>query len=208
MHVKSFFVPRRYSMTTRDQVTSATRARLITATVDVLADVGVDLLTMQAVAERADVALRTVYNHFPSKEALVVEAYDRVAGTVQDAVATVPTIGSPRVRLGQFVDAVLLAFERESPGTAAIMRASGIAEFDAHVRRIRTWRRQELTTLLRPASRSGDLRVPLKEAVALAFVWTAFATFNSLVDESGLSPVVARRLARDTLDAALFGPGG
>ena len=50
--------------------------------------------------------------------------------------------------------------------------------------------------------------MPLKEAVALAFVWTAFATFNSLVDESGLSPVVARRLARDTLDAALFGPGG
>ena len=72
-------MPRQYSMDNRSAASAATRARLLDAAVDVLAEVGGAALTMQMVADTADVALRTVYNHFPSKEVLVVAAYQRLA---------------------------------------------------------------------------------------------------------------------------------
>jgi AcrR family transcriptional regulator len=197
-------MPRRYSMETRAQQATATRARVLHAAVEVLAETGVDALTMHAVAERADVALRTVYNHFPSKEALVVEAYDGLAGSVKDAVAAIPDTGTPHDRLGWFVDAVFDSYERESPGAAAIMRVTGVADFDAHLSAVRAWRRQQLMALLRPADRAGSLHVPFKQAVALAFLWTAFATWSSLVDEGGLTPAAAKQLARTSLGATLF----
>jgi AcrR family transcriptional regulator len=207
MHVKEIPVPmpRRYSMQARAQQATATRTRLLQAAVEVLAEVGVAQLTMQAVAERADTALRTVYNHFPSKEALVVDAYDGVANYVKDAVAAIPGTGCPQERLGWFTDAVFDSYQHESPGAAAIMRVTGVPEYDAHLADVRAWRREQLTALLRPADRAGSLKVPLKEAVALAFAWTAFATWASLVDESGLSPAAARQLARRSLTATLFG---
>src|SRR5262245_1676733 len=99
VHVKCQFMPRRYSMDTRAQASAATRGRVLDAAVDVLTDVGAQALTMQAVAGQADVALRTVYNHFPSREALVVEAYNRLADATQAAVRDLPTEGGPRERL-------------------------------------------------------------------------------------------------------------
>ena len=77
-------MPRQYSMDNRSAASAATRARLLDAAVDVLAEVGGAALTMQMVADTADVALRTVYNHFPSKEVLVVAAYQRLADATQD----------------------------------------------------------------------------------------------------------------------------
>ena len=192
-------------MATRGEATAATRTRLLDAGVEVLSDVGADALTMKLVAERADVALRTVYNHYPSKEALVVEAYDRLAGQVQDAVRALPDTGSPRERLGRFVDAVYDAFAAERLGNAAIMSVTGINEFDSRLREVRAWRRGEITRLLRVAERDGSLQLPLKQAVALAFLSTAWVAYSSLVDESGLSLATAKELARRTLDAALFG---
>ena len=52
------------------------------------------------------------------------------------------------------------------------------------------------------------LRLPLKQAVALVFHMTAYVTWRSFVEESGLTPVAAKTLARDTVDAVLFGEGG
>ena len=77
-------------MDSRALATQLTRVRLLDAAVDVLAEVGADALTMQMVADRAGLALRTVYNHFATKEALVVEAYSRLANAVQSAVEAVP----------------------------------------------------------------------------------------------------------------------
>jgi TetR/AcrR family transcriptional regulator, transcriptional repressor of bet genes len=198
-------MPRRYSMDTRAQATATTHNRLLDATVQALDDVSVDALTMQMVAERADVALRTLYNHFPSKEALVVEAYTRLAGRTQDAVRGLPTTGTPRERLAAFVEAFLDALERERPGSAVILGITGIPEFDAKLVEVRTWRRYELTKILRAAQREGSLRIALKPALALAFHLTAFVTWRSFVEESDLSPSAAKALARDTLDAVLFG---
>ena len=124
-------------MDTRAQVTAGTHARLLDAVVQVLADVSVDTLTMQMVAERADVALRTVYNHFPSKEALVVDVYTWLATRTQEAVRDLPADGSPRDLISAFIESFLDVFEHESPGAAVILGVSGIPEFDAKLAEVR-----------------------------------------------------------------------
>jgi AcrR family transcriptional regulator len=193
-------------MVTRSQVTATTRARLLDATVQALADVSADALTMQMVAERADVALRTVYNHFPSKEALVVEAYTRLAVRTQEAVRALPKIGTPRERMAAFVEAFLEVLSTHSLGAAVILGVSGIPELEAKLAEVRAWRRRQLTEIVRDAQRDGTLRLPLKHAVALAFHFTAYVTLRSFVEESGLSHQAAKELARDSVDELLFAP--
>jgi AcrR family transcriptional regulator len=197
-------VPRRYSMDTRAAASAATRTRVLDATVEVMGEVGATNLTMQAVAERADVALRTLYNHFPSREALVVEAYNRFADATQDAVRSLPATGPAEARLAAFVDAFYDSLEEHRLGAAVILAVTGIEEFDARLREVRAWRRRELATIVRAAEREGRLRVPAKQAVAIAFVWTSFATWSALADECKLSGADAKQVAREGLSRALF----
>jgi AcrR family transcriptional regulator len=192
-------------MDNRRQRTNATQARVLDAAVTVLNTVGVERLSLQAVADAADVALRTVYNHFPSKEALLVEAYDQMVAPWVDAVAALPEDGTPSERLQRFVVLVYERYEQLRGGMGAVLGVTGIDELDARIAEVRALRRGELTKILRPAARSGQLKVPLKQAVAVAFLWTTFATYASLVDASDLSHDVATRLALASLDAALFG---
>ncbi len=73
-------------MTKRAEDLDATRRELVQATLDVAAEGGLDALTMQAVANRADVAVRTVYNYFDSREALIAAAMDRLTARTREAV--------------------------------------------------------------------------------------------------------------------------
>jgi len=63
--------PRRYSLGKRAQAVEDTRRRIVEATFDLHNEKGVLNTSMQDVAERADVALRTVYHHFPTVNDLV-----------------------------------------------------------------------------------------------------------------------------------------
>jgi AcrR family transcriptional regulator len=62
---------RRYSMRRRSTVVEQTRQRIVDATVELHNEQGVTATSMQDIAERAGVALATVYRHFPSLEDLV-----------------------------------------------------------------------------------------------------------------------------------------
>jgi len=61
---------RRYESPLRAEQAEATRQRILRAIVDLLADEDVDELSIPLVAQRAGVSLRTVYRHFPTREAL------------------------------------------------------------------------------------------------------------------------------------------
>jgi AcrR family transcriptional regulator len=50
------------------------RAEVLEATADLVADVGVDRVTIDEVAARSGVAKTTIYRHWPTKQALVVDA--------------------------------------------------------------------------------------------------------------------------------------
>ena len=64
---------------TRAQQRAATRAALIQATADCLIEEGYSALTTRRVAERAGVAQSTLMHHFPTREALLVEAVTSLA---------------------------------------------------------------------------------------------------------------------------------
>jgi AcrR family transcriptional regulator len=63
--------PRGYELKHRAEAVEETRRRIIQATFELHGEKGVLATSMQDVAERADVALRTVYNHFPTQDDLV-----------------------------------------------------------------------------------------------------------------------------------------
>src|SRR5260370_22442773 len=97
-------MPRRYSMDIRKEETAARRRRLLDAAIEVLGEVGAARLTMEAVAERADAATRTLYNHFSSREQLIAEALHRLIQEFRDAMDVQPSdLGNPTERLASFV---------------------------------------------------------------------------------------------------------
>jgi AcrR family transcriptional regulator len=61
---------RSYESPLRAEQMEQTRLRILEATADVLADEEVEEVTVPVVAMRARVSVRTVYRHFPTKEAL------------------------------------------------------------------------------------------------------------------------------------------
>ncbi len=57
--------------TMRERKKEATRNNILACAIKLFNDHGFVNTTMQLIAERADVALRTLYNYFPSKESIV-----------------------------------------------------------------------------------------------------------------------------------------
>lgn len=64
-------MPRKYSMESRTAAVSETRQRIIDATVQLHDEQGISGTSMQDIADRAGVALATVYRHFPTVDDLV-----------------------------------------------------------------------------------------------------------------------------------------
>ncbi len=73
---------RKYDMGTRQQAKTATRDAIINAAIDTFMAERSFAITLPAVAERADVTVKTVLRHFGSRDALVeaawTQAYDEV----------------------------------------------------------------------------------------------------------------------------------
>ncbi|PKM47784.1 MAG: hypothetical protein CVV03_01825 [Firmicutes bacterium HGW-Firmicutes-8] len=58
-------------VTMRERKKEATKTNILKVAIDLINEHGFSNTTMQLIAEKADVALRTLYNYFPSKEAIV-----------------------------------------------------------------------------------------------------------------------------------------
>ncbi len=191
-------------MESRADLSLATRSRLLDATADVVAEVGGAGLTMQAVAAKADVALRTVYNYFPSKEALVLEAYNRLAGDTMAQVETLPTHGPARQQLGRLVEMFCDSYASQAAAHALVAGVPGIPELEARVSEVRQWRREKIKNLLRSATKHQRLRLGLSDATNLAFWATAYASWDVLVNQAGMPAPAAKALLVRTVDTAVF----
>ncbi len=200
-------MPRRYSMTQRAGLTAATRARVLDAVLDLILERGPEAVTMQAVAARADLAPRTIYNHFTSRDDLLAAAWADLASEVAGAAVHIADAAalSPREALACFVRVTYGQLQAQSRRLTAILAIRGYRQLDEAVARVRQQRRDRLQALLEPAARSGTLRVPLDEAVAFAYVLTAHATRENLVEQLGLPIDDAIRVVTRHLDGALFG---
>ena len=196
-------VSRKYSMETRSEEAALRRQRLIDAAVEVLGEVGADRLTMDMVAQRADAATRTVYNHFSTRQELLAAVQAHLLGAFRDTLQLdIPATGEPAERLRQFVVLLYDMYERQGAALTTMLELDEPA-IRAQVRDMRTWRRDRLEQILR--SSNETLRLPLREAVGFAFVLTNHVSWRALREEIGLAQGKAIETTATGLEAGLFG---
>jgi AcrR family transcriptional regulator len=97
---------------------------------ELAAEGGYDAVQMREVAERADVALGTVYRYFPSKVHLLVAAMSRTFESLQDNVR-VDSSGTPEERIYRVVAAVTRYLARNRRLSGAMIRALMSADAEA-----------------------------------------------------------------------------
>lgn len=176
---------RKYSMETRSEEAALRRQRLIDAAVEVLGEVGADRLTMDVVAQRADAATRTVYNHFSTRQELLAAVQAHLLRAFRDTLQLdIPATGEPAERLRQFVVLLYDMYERQGAALTTMLELDEPA-IRAQVRDMRIWRRDRLEQILR--SSNETLRLPLREAVGFTFVLTNHGSWRALREEIGLA---------------------
>src|SRR5690242_19939042 len=141
-------MPRRYSMENRGEEAALRRRRLIDAAVAVLGEVGAARLTMDMVAERADAATRTVYNHFSTRQELLAAVQSHLLEAFRDALQMdIPETGEPTERLRQFVAVLYDMYERQGVALTTLLELDDPA-IHAQVRDMRARRRTRLEQIL------------------------------------------------------------
>ena len=108
------------------------RKRILDATLALASRGGYDAVQMRAVAERADVALGTLYRYFPSKIHLLVSALARELERTQDRTERIPLPGdTPYDRLMFILSRMTKAMQRDPQLTEAMTRAFMFADASA-----------------------------------------------------------------------------
>ncbi|WP_330183747.1 cholesterol catabolism transcriptional regulator KstR [Nocardia sp. NBC_01503] len=106
------------------------RKRILDATLALASKGGYDAVQMRAVAERADVAVGTLYRYFPSKVHLLVSALAREFEQLEGRRKPLPG-GEPRERMHLMLTQITRAMQRDPLLTEAMTRAFMFADASA-----------------------------------------------------------------------------
>jgi AcrR family transcriptional regulator len=106
MYIAMDMKSRKYDMATRGQAKTATRDAIIRATIDAFMAERSFAITLPAVAERADVTVKTVLRHFGNREALIEAAWSQAYAEVM--AERTPPPDDPEAAL----DALIAHYER------------------------------------------------------------------------------------------------
>src|SRR3954447_10631711 len=102
----------------------ARRRRILDAAVELASDGGYNAVQMREVAERADVALGTLYRYFPSKIHLLVSVLgDEMEQVRNRAAATAAQIEDPAERVLAVLTRSIRALQRNPKLYGAVVRA-------------------------------------------------------------------------------------
>src|SRR5919204_1997368 len=105
------------------------RNRILDATLALASKGGYDAVQMRTVADRADVALGTLYRYFPSKIHLLVSALAAELERTQDKLDRRPIPGeTPQERMPYVLSRVTRSMQREPMLTEAMTRAFMFAD--------------------------------------------------------------------------------
>jgi TetR/AcrR family transcriptional regulator, cholesterol catabolism regulator len=107
------------------------RKRILDATLAIASKGGYEAVQMRAVAERADVAVGTLYRYFPSKVHLLVSALGREFERIEAKTDRTAIAGTPYERLHQMISRLNRAMQRNPLLTEAMTRAFVFADASA-----------------------------------------------------------------------------
>ena len=151
---------------------AATRERVTGAALDQVAEAGFASASVQAVAERAGVAVGTVYRHFPSKADLFAEVFRRAS---ERELAVFTELAAPDGRgASERIAAAAEGFCRRALAAPVLAYAQIAEPVDPAVEserlRLRRGYRDVLAEVLRDGAAAGELRDHDPETVAAALV--------------------------------------
>ena len=137
------------------------RKRILDATLALASKGGYDAVQMRTVAERADVALGTLYRYFPSKIHLLVSGLAREFEQTQEKLERRPIPGdSPYERMLYVLGRITRSMQREPMLTEAMTRAFMFADPSAadEVNAVARMMEQVLTKAMHDGEPVGDDR--------------------------------------------------
>lgn len=123
----------------RERKKLATRRLLRRVALDLVAERGLANVTVEDIAEAADVSPRTFFNYFPSKEAaLFGESDPDRAGRLRDRIASEapgePALSALRTVMGQYAETIADEFRALGGNPADLLRRMRVARNDPQVR--------------------------------------------------------------------------
>jgi AcrR family transcriptional regulator len=191
--------PRSYRSSARAAAQQAVRRRIIDATVALHRERGILATTHALVAERADVAVPTVYNHFPSRGALVQACGAHLAALAPPLDPTLldgeRTLGG---RVARLVRAVFANHAFRAPWLRfAFYEAEQIPEMQASLAA-----RQALVQKLLFRALGGR---PRRTVRALGEALLSFPAWQLLTAERNCTPAEAEELVASVIVAAARG---
>lgn len=197
----------------RQERAAQTRGRMLDAAYDLFCEQGFRATTMGGIAERAGVAVQTLYFTFHTKDALLQEVHDRtVLG--DDPVPPpqqpwhVAALSEPdgRRALARIIEGVMAIQARVAPMIPVFQAVSGDAAGRVY-RRGEDLRRKGYEGLIHALAAKTPLRRGLTEAKAcdLLFVVLGPELYRSLVLECGWSQADWQAWATHALTRDLFG---
>jgi AcrR family transcriptional regulator len=168
------------------------RQEVLDVVVDLVGEVGVERVTIEEVALRSGVAKTTIYRHWPSKQALVVEA----AATCLREVFT-PNSGDLRLDLIACFEGFIRSSRnaRLDPVYPALLAASRHdAELARLLRQFQDERRVPVITVLQLAQARGelppDLDIALAASLLIGPIMYHKVVLHELVDRPFIEEVV------------------
>ena len=203
---------RPYKSLVRKRQAVDTRRRIIEAARQLLQRAGYDGMTVEAIAQRAQVSAQSVYALFKSKAGILTELLDQstFGDEYEEAVRQAMSASDPETRLRL---AARIARQIHEPLSAAfdLLRGAGVvapelAKLEQQRERLRYERQERMIISLRDAKR---LRLGLNHRTARDVFWmlTGRDVYRMLVRERRWSPQKYQDWLADTLVRSLLRPG-
>jgi len=173
---------------TSEAAESSTRERIVRATVELMAEIGIDRVRTRAIAERAGVNQALVHYHFGSISALVMEAAEHAL--IQELGPSIDALGSGNT-MRDGIKALLEWIEQEGRGTPgstilaeAMVKATRDPAFRRWTRNASRRFRALILERLEAARANGEIDPALDLQATAVLLAAAFdgLLFHRLVD--------------------------
>src|SRR2546428_3636044 len=200
---------RPYKSLVRERQAGDTRRRIVETTRQLLQSEGYAGMTIEAIAQGAEVSAQSVYAIFKSKTGILTELLDQATfgADYEDAVRQAMGASDPETRL-RLAARIARQIHDAQSATFDLLRGAGVvapelAKLEQQRERLRYERQERMIISLRDAKR---LRLGLNHQTARDIFWmlTGRDVYRMLVRERGWSPQKYQDWLADTLVHSLL----